>query len=81
MLSIKNSSVSSLLLHLFYDEEEIYHVYPESLYINVRDYRYDLTIQVIQELLEFGLVPCHTDIKTVNSVFHFALLLLFPLSR
>ena len=39
------------LAYFLYDEEEIHLGDPESLNGGVRDYRHDLTIQVIQELL------------------------------
>ena len=45
------SNPLDLLAYFLYDEEEIHLGAPESLNSNVRDYRYDLTIQVIQELL------------------------------
>lgn len=38
---------------------------------NVRDYGHHFALQAIQELFQFGLVRCHPDIESVNSVFHF----------
>ena len=42
---------SKVSTHLFNDEEEVYLVDPEGLDLNIWDYRYDLAVQVIEELL------------------------------
>ena len=54
---------------LFHDEKKIYLCFWRPS--NVWNYRYNFALQAIQELLQFTLILCHTDIESVNPVFHF----------
>jgi len=57
---------SAQLLH---DEKKVYLCFWRPS--NVWDYCYNFALQAIQELLQFTLIFCHTDIESVNPVFHF----------
>jgi len=47
---LKNLLTTSLS-SLFHDEKKVHLVYPEKPDTNVRDYSYDLALQIIQEAL------------------------------
>ena len=56
---------SAQLLH---DKEEVYIGSRERS--DVWDYRHNLALQAVQELLQLALIVCHSDTESVNPVFH-----------
>ena len=67
------------LAQLLYDQDKVYEGGRKGG--NVRDYRYNFALQAVQELLQFALVAGHSDVESVDSVFHLFFLLLNDLRQ
>ena len=73
------SLISINLAQLLYDQDKVYEGGRKGG--NVRDYRYNFALQAVQELLQFALVAGHSDVESVDSVFHLFFLLLNDLRQ
>jgi hypothetical protein len=67
LLSRDGSHISGSSLH---NQDKIHVVNPKKTHAHVGNNGNDLSLEVVQKLLQFTLVSGHFEIKAVHSVFH-----------